>query len=124
MPVFIEGLDVNFTKKAVQLFCSVLGIDNPCLHIFVDSTIKVTGACYQADKNDFMIVLQDQPCDGQMMVTLAHELVHVKQYLQNDLAAKFDATIPYMERWWEQEAYEKEVELTKLLIEAVENGEL
>lgn len=120
----IEGnLNSSFVKNAVHFFCDILKISVPNIHIFTDSTISPNGACYRNSDDDFMIVLKERDY-GQMIVTLAHELVHVKQYLKDGLSDKWDSSIPYMERWWEQEAYEKEVELTKLLIEAVENGEL
>lgn len=122
--VLIEGnLNVDFAQKAVQFFCEHLGISVPNLHIFTDETIQVNGACYQNDKDDYMIVLREQDY-GQMIVTLAHELTHVKQYIQDQLAIHFDSTIPYLDRWWEQEAIQNEVELMTLLIEAVGKGEL
>ena len=124
MSVIIEGnLNKNFVSLAIDFLCDALGIPVPNLHIFTDQTIEPCGVCYRADEKDFMIVLKERD-QGHMMLTLAHELVHVKQYLKDGLSDKWDSSIPYMERWWEQEAYEKEVELTKLLIEAVENGEL
>ena len=120
----IEGnLNSSFVKNVVHFFCNILKISVPNIQIFTDQTIRPDGACYRNSDDDFMIVLKERD-HGQMMITLAHELVHVKQYLKDGLSKQWDASIPYMERWWEQEAYEKEVELTKLLIEAVENGEL
>jgi hypothetical protein len=59
-----------------------------------------------------------------MIVTLAHEMVHVKQYLKDNLAEHFTYDIPYMERWWEKEAYAMEVEITKSIIEMVESGKI
>jgi len=122
--VIIEGdLNEKFVSDVIRFFCDALGIKVPNLHIFTDQTIHPNGACYRNSDDDFMIVLKERD-QGHMMVTLAHEMVHVKQYLLDGLSDEWDASIPYMERWWEQEAYAKEVELTKLLIEAVENGEL
>jgi len=121
--VIVEGLNVGFVQKAVNLFCDALKIDVPNIHIFSDETIRPNGACYRADDNDFMIALKERDL-GQMMVTLAHEMVHVKQYICDGLSEQFDNSIPYMERWWEKEAFAKEVDLMKLLIAAVENGEI
>ena len=121
--VLIEGMNQEFIGKVVRFFCDALGIGVPNLHIFVDDTICVAGACYQNDHDDYLIALRQQD-GGQMIVTLAHELVHVKQYVLDGLAQKLDTAIPYQERWWEVEAYEKEVELTKLLIEAFTAGEI
>jgi hypothetical protein len=113
-------LDKNFIKFAVNLFCGVLEISVPNLLIYMDETIRPNGACYRNSPDEFMILLKDGRSDAETMITLAHELVHVKQYLLDGLSEQWDASIPYMERWWEQEAYEKEVELTKLLIAAIE----
>ena len=121
--VLIDGMNQEFIGKVVRFFCDALGIGVPNLHVFVDDTISVAGACYQNDHDDYLIALRQQDL-GQMLVTLAHELVHVKQYVLDDLAEKWDTSIPYRERWWEVEAYEKEVELTKLLIEAFERKEI
>ena len=121
--VQIDGMNEDFTYNVVKLFCRALGIDVPSLHIFVDDTISVAGACYQNSHDDYLIALRQQD-RGQMLVTLAHELVHVKQYVVDGLAEKWDTTIPYRERWWEVEAFEKEVELTKLLIAAVKRKEI
>lgn len=121
--VQIDGMNQDFINKVVKFFCDALGIDVPNLHIFVDDTITVAGACYRNSHDDYLIALREQD-RGQMIVTLAHELVHVKQYIVDGLAEKWDTTIPYRERWWEVEAFEKEVELTKMLIKAVESKEI
>jgi hypothetical protein len=120
----IEGLNENIATKCVQFFCSQLGIDVPkFLHIFVDETIKVNGAVYQNAADDYLMVLKGQE-DGQMIVTLAHELTHVKQFIKNNLADEFTNDIPYMERWWEIEAYKMEEVLIKALIEKLQTGEI
>jgi hypothetical protein len=126
MPLVIEGnFDKDFLSSVVKFFCNALGIDVPeNLHIFTDETIKVCGACYQNDDNDYMIVLRERDNTADMIVTLAHELTHVKQYIRDDLKTAFTTAIPYMERWWEIEAYAKESELVELLISAVERKEI
>ena len=126
MPLTIEGnFDSDFFGSVVKFFCNALGIDVPeNLHIFTDETIKAFGACYQNDDDDYMIVLRERDSAADMIVTLAHELTHVKQYIRDDLKSAFTTSIPYMERWWEIEAYAKEHELVELLISAVERKEI
>lgn len=119
-----DRLDKNFIQDAVKLFCIALEIKMPTILIYTDETIKPNGVCYRNDETEFMILLKDGRSDAETMITLAHELVHVKQYLVDDLSNKFDDSIPYMERWWEQEAFELEVALTELLIQAITDGEL
>lgn len=117
-----EGLDSNLIEQYVEHFCQILEIEIPKLLIFVDDTILPTGACYENEPGDYMIVLKARADEGQMVVTLAHEMVHVKQFLCDDLAARFDTAIPYDERWWEQEALDKERMLIKSLVEHIANG--
>ena len=119
--VTIEGMNRRFVTQCVDHFCNILGIKTPKLLIFVDDTIKVAGACYENEPGDYMIVLKARD-EGQMIVTLAHEMVHIKQYLKDDLRTQFDSSVPYYERWWEKEAYDKEVTLMKSLIEQVTQG--
>jgi Zn-dependent peptidase ImmA (M78 family) len=114
------SLDENFIESAIHLFCDSLGISVPNLLIYTDETIRPNGACYRNSADEFMILLKNGRSDADTMITLAHELVHVKQFMVDNLSEQLDASIPYMERWWEQEAYEKEVELTRLLIKAIE----
>jgi Zn-dependent peptidase ImmA (M78 family) len=114
------SLDKDFVSSAIALFCDALGIKIPNLLIYMDETIKPNGVCYRNNDTEFMILLKDGRSDAETMITLAHELVHVKQYLVDDLSNKFDDSIPYMERWWEKEAFELEVVLTKLLIETIQ----
>jgi hypothetical protein len=126
MPLTIEGnFNQDFISSVVKFFCDALGIEVPGnLHIFTDETIHVGGACYRNDDDDYMIVLREQENVGEMIITLAHELTHVKQYIFDDLEKYFTNSVPYHERWWEIEAFEKEVELTKLLIAAFESGKM
>jgi hypothetical protein len=123
--VIIEGsLNIKIVKNAVNIICEALGISVPNLHIFTDQTIKHTGACYQNSDDEYMIVLKEDRELGQILVTLAHEMVHVKQYMVDNLAEAWDATIPYMERWWEKEAYAREQELALILIQAAKDGKI
>jgi Zn-dependent peptidase ImmA (M78 family) len=119
-----DRLDKSFIQNAVKLFCIALGIKIPTILIYTDETIKPNGVCYRNDETEFMILLKDGRSDAETMITLAHELVHVKQYLVDDLSNKFDNSIPYTERWWEQEAFKLEVDLTNLLIQAIKEKKL
>jgi Zn-dependent peptidase ImmA (M78 family) len=122
--IFDDRLNKKFVQDVVTLFCNALKIKLPTILIYADETIKSNGVCYRNDETEFMILLKDGRSDAETMVTLAHELVHVKQYLVDDLSNKFDDSIPYMERWWEQEAFELEAVLIELLVEAIEQKKL
>lgn len=70
-----------------------------------------------AGRRDLVAVLQ----------TIAHELVHVKQHMFDDLHKQYalnqklpeDQKVPYRETWWEKEAYDREVPLVREFIESI-----
>lgn len=116
----VYGLNETFIRKSIQFFCKFLDIDIPKITIFIDETIKANGECYKND-DEYMILLKETDDATQLMKTLAHELVHVKQYAKDDLENRFDLSIPYMNRWWEQEAYMLQTQMiTDLVIEMEE----
>lgn len=121
--IYISGFDKPLFQKAVKLFCEKLGIAQPRISIYADDTIVQNGMCYY-DSNEFLIFLKSGRENGQTLVTLAHEMVHVKQFLLENLENTMDLSIPYKDRWWEQEAFEKESELAQHLIYTVQNKEI
>lgn len=127
MPMIeILGLKEDLILQCLNKFACMLGIELPNLSILVDATdqMKANGVCYQNSPDEYMIVLKEQENEGRMVQTLAHEMVHVKQYLKDDLASHFTHDIPYMERWWEVEAYEMEREMMLSLIQDVKEGKI
>jgi hypothetical protein len=60
------------------------------------------------DTNDTFTILikSDKRSYEDVLMTVAHELVHVKQYMQNDLGMLLDKhkDLDYDKRWWEHEA--------------------
>lgn len=105
--------------KAVKFFCELLGI-SPNIYVYVDEVMPMNGACYKND-SEYHICLSVQPV-GASLVTLAHELVHVKQFEKDYLEELYTNEIPYHERWWEQEAFAKESELANALLSKVLDG--
>ncbi len=70
----------------------------------------VYGDCmYEADR-DFTIRFDKTLPTIEIITTLLHELVHVKQYLHNE---EMDYTLPYGERPHEIEAHALEKQLTE-----------
>lgn len=67
-------------------------------------------------ENTYLILVDETDRNiTQVFVTIAHEMVHVKQYMNENLGWFLDnrTDIPYHTRWWEIEAFEKSVELVK-----------
>lgn len=125
----LEGFtDNRFVEKCVEHFCDLLEIAIPKILVFVDDTSAVetgdiAGACYENEPGDYMIVLKTQT-PSKMISTLAHELVHVKQFVVDELSKKFDSSIPYLDRWWEKEAIEKEKTMMDSLVEQIVSGNI
>ena len=112
--------DLSVLNKATKFFSEILGIsgEDICVDIHCVDVLQSTGACHQNNSEDFMISLKGQAI-GHMVVTLAHELTHVKQYRLDSLGEKLDFSIPYSDRWWEQEAYDFEVWLCQLFLKFI-----
>lgn len=129
-------------KKAVEFFAHQLMdprmVRNLELDIEHNPKLDVQGECVSEDdtKNPrwFTITLRDGKDDEELMKTLAHEMVHVKQYAKNELgkvltAARGGRGIRIATKWhgeiwdpkkkedaywdcpWEIEAYGREVGL-------------
>lgn len=67
-----------------------------------------TGMCIDEDPGEFtLLVATENRTLSEVYRTIAHELVHVKQYMFDDLGSLLDSPKPpYEQRWWEREAYE------------------
>ncbi len=70
----------------------------------------VYGDCMYEDDRDFTIRFDKTLPTIEIITTLLHELVHVKQYLHNE---EMDYTLPYDERPHEIEAHALEKQLTE-----------
>ena len=85
-------------------------------------------------QKEFLIELNDNQSESEMISTVAHELVHVQQTVSKRLVYKFDkdvnkllvswegkelgevSQIPYSERPWEVEAFSKEEILADMFL--------
>ena len=72
------------------------------------------------DDGNFLILIRERESLEDMILTIVHELVHVKQYLKDGLADCISEVnrIPYLEQWWEIEAF---AETNKIVRKYVEN---
>jgi hypothetical protein len=86
-------------------------------------TGDAVGYCMLTDSiRDYEIELANHLDIRDLMVTLAHEMVHVKQYVQKEMdcesatrwkTSSVSADCPYYELPWEKEAYRLQVNLAK-----------
>lgn len=81
------------------------------------------GVCYELMENTRyrIVVKTKERTITQIFATIAHEFIHVKQYLKDNLRGdvKSGHKIPYEERWWEIEAFEDCYSLVKKFIERI-----
>ena len=70
----------------------------------------VCGDCMYEDDNEFTIRLNKSLSLSDLITTVLHELVHVKQYLEGMV---MENDLPYDQRPHEVEAHSKEKELTE-----------
>ncbi len=121
MEINVHGLNEELAKQAIEFFCAELDIRPSEISVMCDSTIKSNGICYENVYGDYLILVNTGKRNiTEIFLTLAHELVHVKQFMKNELARVFaeDAgKTPYKERWWEREAFEREADLVKGFVE-------
>lgn len=81
-----------------------------------DSSDDNLGLCIDLSSTEFLILVKtDNRNIGEVFTTIAHEMVHVKQYMKENLGWFLDnrSHIPYHERWWEREAFEKSIMLVE-----------
>lgn len=125
---------------AVQFFAELLMpediVDELIIDVEIDETLDIAGHCLSESSvenpRDFYIAINPKISNQSLYQTLAHEMVHVKQYALNETYNRLSMTddcISYKRVWqgedwmpsksideyydspWETEAYGKEVGL-------------
>lgn len=114
MNIIIE-LDNEYNqliKRFVKFLCKELCI-LPREIIIANCDVKENnGMCIDENKGKYIILVKQKDRDiGQVFTTIAHEMIHVKQYMTQGLGHFLDtqSDVPYLERWWEKEARENSV---------------
>ena len=77
---------------------------------------KIHGMCIDESESEFIILVNETERNlTEVFVTIAHEMIHVKQYMKENLGWFLDnrSYIPYHQRWWEKEAFENAVPLVE-----------
>jgi len=99
MNITVSNLSSNL-EELVRFTCDYLGIQPRSLEVDVLEVTGYQGMCIDLETDSFLILVKNH--EGQHE-TLAHELVHVKQYMKQDLGSLL-GTEEYETSWWEQEA--------------------
>lgn len=124
MKVEVVQLDLALTESFIQFCCEQLDIEPDLVTVegwddpFKDGAF---GLCYEVnDDNEYLIMVATKDrTPTQIYNTIAHEMVHVKQFMKQGLSKNIvDAHKPaYNERWWEIEASEKSLNLVKKYVD-------
>lgn len=116
----IVEFESNFSKVKEDLICDVIAFGSRKLfpheddvYINISATTKkgVCGDVLYEDDNEFSIRLSRSLPLSDLITTVLHELVHVKQFLE---CMVMDTESPYEERWQEIEAHAMEKQLREL----------
>jgi Zn-dependent peptidase ImmA (M78 family) len=109
----------KFAKNKENLICDAIAYGMAKLfphesdvYINIEAIRKqgVCGDCMFEDDKDFTIRLNKSLSLSDLVTTVLHELVHVKQYLEGMV---MDTESAYEDRWQEVEAHALEKELTE-----------
>lgn len=107
----------SLVEKLARFLCEELDIRPEKLTIVPyeveDSNV---GLCLDESDTEFIVFVREKDRNiGEIFTTIAHEMIHVKQYMKENLNwflhNRYD--IPYMERWWEKEAFSNAVPLVE-----------
>ena len=90
-------LDPQYLKRASSIFEGrVLPYEMP------------SDRCIDIDEDNFLILVSKESKSlSQIYISIAHELVHVKQFMYDNLGTLLDQGYEYDTCWWEQEARER-----------------
>lgn len=154
MYVNIIGKPTKLSKKeaidAVNFFGSLILSKRLASSIFVDIKFchdelkKISGDCYFQDDNKrpriFLIRINNSSGKRKQLITLAHEMVHLKQYAKGELFDYMSAKLMNFSRWgndiyyvdqwsddywfqpWEIEAYGREYGMYNLYRKHIKIG--
>lgn len=116
----------NILRRATSFYLSRLDqdISNITVHIVQMPKLGADGTCEKMSKRKFIIELNDDLSLEHSLITLAHETVHIKQYLTKQLRTWYLKTgiidiwegkrfrnVSYFQQPWETEALLLEQEL-------------
>jgi|GEM_PF-2499236 len=103
---------IQLAKRFVKFLCKELCILPRNILIANCDVNGSNGMCIDESNGSYMILVKQTDRNvGEIFTTIAHEMIHVKQYMTQDLGTLLDEykTVPYLDRWWEQEAFDNSV---------------
>jgi hypothetical protein len=107
----------SLVERFVRFLCEELNVfPDRIAVISYDGSDGNFGLCIDETNTEFLILVKESDRDvGQIFTTIAHEMIHVKQYMKENLGWFLDnrSYLSYHDRWWEREAFEKAVPLVE-----------
>lgn len=105
----------HLIEKFVKFLCKEFSILPRSIFITDYDIEDSSGMCIDESHGNYIILVDYNRDLGKIFTTVAHEMVHVKQYMTQDLGYLLDnhKDLSYEDRWWEKEAYEKAVPLVE-----------
>lgn len=110
MRLKVEGLDYKLTETFVKFCLDRLPANPNYIEIVGQDTLVngKSGLCIDIDEDNFLILVSKESKSlSQIYISIAHELVHVKQFMYDNLGTLLDQGYEYDTCWWEQEARER-----------------
>lgn len=112
-----EITNASLVQKFVLWLCKELQIQPDSISIHGEDELDgVYGLCMDVSESEFVILVKTSKRNiGEIFTTIAHEMIHVKQYMKENLGHWMDncQDIPYLQRWWEVEAFTESVPLVE-----------
>ena len=115
--ILSTSLDCKYDRlvsEFVQFLCDELDVRPRKIDVVGTDLFENLGMCLDVEDESYLIFVKETGRRiDQIFITIAHEMIHVKQYMTQELGRLLDEQrqVPYEERWWEQEAYERAVPL-------------
>jgi len=125
MNIKVDNLDDSLTKDFVNFCCKELNIKPSSIEVVGAAYLagnKRTGMCIDLDEQNYIIMtaVKDRTLT-EIYTTVAHEIIHIKQYMENNLGKLLDSNKPkYEDRWWEKEAREKSLVFVKKFVDILD----
>lgn len=114
----------NLVRSFVVWICNHFDVYPDTIELNENQDDQTSGQCIDVSENNFVILVKiaDRKLED-VFVTIAHEMIHVKQYIQQDLGRLLEdcKDIPYMERWWEVEAFGESANLVRKFLNDFSN---
>ncbi len=115
----------NLVEKFTNFLCGELDIAPTRITIApYEDEAEILGLCLDESETEFILLIKENDRDiGEIFTTIAHEMIHVKQYMKENLGWFLDnrSNIPYLERWWEKEAFGNAVPLVEKFTKTLKN---